>query len=151
MSNGFVLRWPSLDQQVRFHSIELNRVLFEWWLKQLPVRAVQTHTLVSGSVLSMTVVRTSTPYTWEMGSEETEDSRFVPDGRLKIKRHNVPPGVVGLYIKYGPRTEDLQDISFAQVWEEDLPILHQVGKAVWKSVMQTKEVIIVEFLKAEEA
>jgi hypothetical protein len=148
LSSSFVMRWPSLGKQVRFHSIDLNRRLFEWWLEQLPVRAVQTHTLVSGQVLSMTVVRPSTPYTWEVGSEETEDSRFVPDGRIKIKRHNVP-GVVGLYIKYGPRTEDLQDISFAQVWQEDLPVLCEVGAAVWKSVMKTKEITIGEFLRLE--
>jgi hypothetical protein len=84
-----------------------------------------------------------------MGSEAPEDSRIVPDGRIKIKRHNVA-GVVGLYVKYGPRTENLQDISFAQVWEEDLPILRQVGAAVWKSIMWTKEIVVGEFLAMEE-
>ena len=150
LSTCFVMRWPSLEKQVRFHGIDLNPAVYEWWLEQLPVRAVQTHTLVSGSVLSMTVVRPSTPYTWKVGSEETEDSRFVPDGRIKIKRHDVP-GVAGLYVKYGPRTEDLQDISFAQAWEEDLPILRQVGAVVWKSIMWTKEIVVGEFLAMEES
>lgn len=150
MAGYFIIRWPSLGKHVRCGGIDLNPGIFEWWVDQLPIKAIQTHTLVSGSVLSTLVVRTPAPYTWEPGTEATEDSRFVPDGRIKIKRHNVP-GVVQVYAKYGPRTEDLQDISFAQVWEEDLPILYQVGAEVWKSVMQTKQVIPVEFVKAEGA
>jgi hypothetical protein len=143
------MRWPSLGKQVRCDGIDLNHDIFDWWVEQLPIKAVQTHTLVSGRVLSMTVVRTTAPYTWEPGSEATEDSRFVPDGRIKIKRHNVA-GVVQIYVKYGDRTEDLQDVSFAQVRQEDLPILYEVGAEVWKSVMRTKQVIVGEFVKAEE-
>ena len=150
MAGYFVIRWPSLGKQVRCGGIDLNPGIFEWWVEQLPIKAVQTHTLVSGSVLSTLVVRAPAPYTWEPGTEVTEDSRFVPDGRVKIKRHNVP-GVVQVYVKYGPRTEDLQDVSFAQVWEQDLPVLYQVGAAVWKAVMQTKQVIAVEFVKVEGA
>jgi len=142
------MRWPSLGKQVRCGGIDLNHDILEWWVGQLPIKAVQTHTMVSGLVLSMTVVRTPAPYTWEPGTETAEDSRFVPDGRIKIKRHNVP-GVVQVYVKYGPRTEDLQDISFAQVCEEDLPTLYEVGAEVWKAVMQTKKVIVVEFVKVE--
>ena len=148
MAAHFVIRWPSLGKQVRCAAIDLNPGIFDWWVAQLPIKAVQTHTLVSGSVLSSLVVRTPAPYTWQPGTEATEDSRFVPDGRVKIKRHNVP-GVVQIYVKYGPRTEDLQDVSFAQVWQQDLPVLYQVGAAVWKAVMQTKQVIPVEYLKPE--
>jgi hypothetical protein len=148
LAGNFVIRWPGLDKQVRCGGVDLNHEILEWWVEQLPIKAVQTHTLVSGSVLSTLVVRTPAPYTWDLGTEATEDSRFVPDGRIKIKRHNVA-GVVQVYVKYGPRTEDLQDISFAQVWEEDLPTLYEVGAEVWKAVMQTKKVIFVEFATAE--
>lgn len=148
LAGNFVIKWPGLGKQVRCGGVDLNREILEWWVGQLPIKAVQTHTLVSGSVLSTLVVRTPAPYTWKPGTEATEDSRFVPDGRIKIKRHNVA-GVVQVYVKYGPRTEDLHDISFAQVWEEDLPILYEVGAEVWQAVMQTKKVIIAEFAKAE--
>jgi hypothetical protein len=69
---------------------------------------------------------------------------------MKLKRHRAF-GSTQVLVKYDERSEDLQDITFANALEADLEELREVGRAVWKAVMQTKKVIIVEFFKAEEA
>jgi len=142
------MRWPSLGKQVRFEKIGHNQHIFDWWVEQLPAKAVQSHTLVSGWCLSTLVVRTKAPYPWQPDAEVMEDISKAPDGRMKIKHHRAY-GTAQVLVKYAERSEDLRDITFANACEEDLVTLREVGKAVWKAVVQTKKVIIVEFVKAE--
>lgn len=149
MTDAFIMRWPSLGKQVRFEKIGHNQHVFDWWVEQLPAKAVQSHTIVSGWCLSTLVVRTRAPYPWQPDDEILEDISKAPDGRMKIKHHRVY-GSAQVLVKYDERSEDLQDITFANACAEDLVTLREVGRAVWKAVVQTKQVILVEFLKAEE-
>ena len=90
-------------------------------------------------------VRTKTASTWEPGTEGREDLSLSPAGRMKIQRN--PAGdATSVLIKYGERTENLHDMTFANVLSEDLQTLQEVGAAVWKAVMRTKEIILVEFV-----
>jgi len=148
LADAFIMRWPSLGKQVRFEKIGHNQPIFDWWVEQLPAKAVQSHTIVSGWCLSTLVVRTKAPYPWQPDAEVMEDISKAPDGRMKIKHHRVY-GTAQVLVKYAERSEDLRDITFANACEEDLVTLREVGKAIWKAVVQTKKVIIVEFVKAE--
>ena len=149
MADTFIMRWPTLGKQVVCERIEHNKQIFDWWLDQLPTGSVQSHTIVSGWCLYSVAIPVKTPITWKPGTEVKEDLSKGVDGRFKI---TIPVGgVVEMLVKYGRRTETVACITFAQVRDEDLPIVREVGAAQWKAVMQTGEVITVEFLKAEEA
>jgi len=149
LADTFIIRWPSLGKQVRCDKIGHNQHIFDWWVDQLPITTVQSHTVVSGWCLRM-AVRTKTPWTWEPGTEVREDMSLSPDGRMKIQRS--PAGeVTSVLIKYGKRTENLHDMTFANVRQEDLPTLREVGALVWDAVMRTKEVILVECVKETPA
>jgi hypothetical protein len=150
LANEFIMKWPSLGKQVRFEKIGHNQHIYDWWMEQLPAAAVQSHTIVSGWCISTLVVPTRTLYPCSPETEVLEDISKAPDGRMKLKHHRVF-GSTQVLVKYDERSEDLQDITFANAVEADLEELREVGKAVWKAVMQTKEVIRVEFFKAEEA
>lgn len=150
MADKFTMRWPSLGKQVRFEKIDHNQHIFDWWMEQLPATAVQSHTIVSGWCLSTLVVRTKAPYPWQSDAEVFEDISKASDGRMKIKHHRVH-GTAQVLVKYAERSEDLQDITFANACNSDLVTLREVGEAVWKAVMQTKKVVMVEFAKDEEA
>jgi hypothetical protein len=54
----------------------------------------------------------------------------------------------GFVIKYGRITEDMSYPTFAQVVEEDLPVLKEVGAAQWETMLITKKIIIAEFCRA---
>jgi hypothetical protein len=150
MADSFVMRWPSLGTQVRCGKISHNQHIFDWWVEQLPIKALQSHTMVSGWCLSVFFARVKTPWTWELGNEVREDMSLSPDGRIKIQ--NQPAGgVATVLVKYGDRTEDVHDMTFANVLEQDLPTLREAGAAQWKASLYTKEIIIVEFVKDEEA
>jgi hypothetical protein len=150
MADTFIMRWPSTGAQVRCDKIDHNQNIFDWWVEQLPTKAVQSHTMVSGWCLSMFAVPVKTSWDWEAGNETREDMSLSPDGRFKLLGQP-SGGVVSMLVKYGDRTEDIHDMTFANVREQDLPILRQAGAAQWKASVYSKEVIIVEFLKAEEA
>ena len=115
-----------------------------------PQRPSRATPLSVVGVFSTLVVPTRTLYPWSPESETLEDISKAPDGRMKLKRHRAF-GSTQVLVKYDERSEDLQDITFANALEADLEELREVGRAVWKAVMQTKKVIIVEFFKAEEA
>lgn len=150
MADTFIMRWPDLGAQVRCGKIDHNQHIFDWWVEQLPIKAIQSHTMVSGCCLSVVAARIKAPWTWEPGYEIREDMSLSPDGRMKIQSWPAG-GVITFLVKYGDRSENIHDMTFADVCEEDLPALRQVGAVQWKSSVYSKEVIVVEFLKAEEA
>jgi hypothetical protein len=149
VSNTFIMRWPSLGKQVRCNKIDGNQHIFDWFEDQLPLKAVQVHTMVSGWNLYNVAVPLKKRMTWKPGSEVMEDPTKGPDGRISL---NSPTGLVAeMGIRHGVGTENIDVVNIAQVRPEDLPILREVGAAQWKAVIQTKEVIVVEFVKAKEA
>jgi hypothetical protein len=150
MADTFIMRWPGTGMQVRCDKIGHNRHIFDWWVEQRPTKAVQSHTMVSGWCMSVVAAPIKMPWNWKAGNEVREDMSLSPDGRIKILGQP-SGGVAGLLVKYGERTENLHDMTFANVREQDLPILRQAGAAEWKASIYSKEVIIVEFLQAEEA
>lgn len=147
MSDQFVMRWPSLGKQVVFEKIGHNQEQFDWWVSQLPLKSVQGHVLVAGWGMTAWSVPLKKPTTWEPRTEVTEVIRFQKDGRLNM--FMPMGGVTTILAKYGEFTETLGLASFGQVREEDIDTLREVGEAVWRAVIKTKEIIIVEYISME--
>jgi hypothetical protein len=149
MANTFIMRWPTLGKQVRYDKIDHNQQIFDWFEDQLPLRAVHGHTMVSGWRLYAVAIPVKTPMTWDLGTEVYEDMTKEAVGNMGM---SIPAGlVIESSTKYGEVTEYMGTISFARARQEDLPILQEVGAVVWKAVIHTKEVIVVEYVKADGA
>jgi hypothetical protein len=148
MADTFIMRWPSLGKQVRCDKDkELNPHIFDWWMQQLPLKAVQCHTMVSGWCLYAVSVTVKTQMPWLPGSEAVEDLSLMPVGRVCTFS---PVGEsMEVCTKYDAATEYMDLISFAQVRAEDFAILREVGAKIWDSVISTKEIILVEYVKEE--
>jgi hypothetical protein len=145
MADTFIMRWPDLGKQVRCDKIGINKHIFDWWIAQLPLRTVQCHTMVSGWCLYSVSVEVKTQMDWLPGSEAVEDLSLMPVGRISTFS---PVGeAMELVTKYDAATEYMDLISFAQVREEDFPILREVGAAVWDAVISTKEIILVGYVQ----
>jgi hypothetical protein len=147
MTDSFIMRWPSLNKEIVCEKIGHNQELFDWWVSQLPLRSIMGHIMVAGWGLYAVSVELNKPTTWVPRTEVVEEIRKQKDGRIDF--FMPMGGVTSLLIKYGEFTETMSYPTFAQVREQDLPILREVGAVVWHSVIQSKEIIITEYLKAE--
>jgi hypothetical protein len=145
MSDQFLMRWPELNKSVVFNKLNHNQKIFDWWVDQLPLRAVQGHVLVAGWGLSAWNIRLKNFTTWTPRTEVIEEFRTQPDGRVDLFMPMA--GITTLLVKFGEFTETMSYPTIAQAREEDLDTLREVGMAVWRSVIKTKQIITVEYLK----
>lgn len=148
MVDDFRIRWDTLDREVRCRPIGHNQFIYDWFLKQLPIRSLQGHTMAAGEALLLVSVPLNAPVSWEPRSEVQEEIRHQKQGRITLFMANGTSA--GFVIKYGKITEDMSYPTFAEVVEADLPVLREVGEAQWQSMLVTKQIIIAEFCRAEE-
>jgi hypothetical protein len=147
MSDQFIMSWPQLNQQIVCEKLPHNREQFDWWISQLPLRAVQGHIMVAGWGLYAFSVPLRQRVTWIPRTEVIEEIRRQKDGRIDLF---MPMGsVASILVKYGEFTETMSYPTFAQVRDQDLPVLREVGAAIWRSEVKTKEIITVEYLALE--
>ncbi|PSH63316.1 hypothetical protein CU102_23890 [Phyllobacterium brassicacearum] len=107
-----------------------NPDVIEQVLAQLPLQSVLGHVVVSGEAIWM-------------------PTRIVHIGRNNmVQRH---PGAVYLYapgqticLTYGRITESATVNKFAEVFEEDLPILRQLGELVYEQTIAQPRRSIIE-------
>lgn len=110
--------------------IEENPDVVEQVLAQLPLKSVLGHVVISGEAIWM-------------------PTRIVHLGRSNmVQRH---PGAVYLYapgqticLTYGKITESAKVNKFAEVFEEDLPKLQQLGTLVYEQTVAQPRRNIVE-------
>ena len=144
----FIMRWPELDKQVRCGPIDHNRQLFDWFLNNLPTSCLQTHTVVAGFSLFMLNLPMKKKFPWRQEAMPVEDIVDMPKGRFTF--FMTVGTVANLSCKWGDVTEHMSYMTWAEVIDEDKPILFEVGKEIWSIVMgSTKEIVHVEFLNAE--
>jgi hypothetical protein len=148
MANVFKIKWPNLNKEVRCKKIEHNQHIFHWWVEQLPIKSLQGHTMAAGEALLLVSVPLNVPVNWEIRSETMEEIRLQKEGRLTIFMGNGTS--TGIVIKYGKVTEDMKYPTFAEVIEDDLHILKEVGEKQWDSMLFTKEIILAEFSTMED-
>ena len=144
MAETFLIKWPELGQEVRVKPIEQNREVFEWFVENLPVRALQGHAVVSGFGLFSQNLSFKKPYKWRESDLELEDLSKMANGRLVFY---MTTGKVGnLIVKWGEMTEPLNYACWATVVEEDLETLEKVGKKMWSICLGIEKPIVhVEF------
>jgi hypothetical protein len=148
MSSNFIMRWPELNKQVVCEKLSHNQEQFDWWVSQLPLKAVQGHIMVAGWGLYTFTVPLKKRVTWIPRTEVIEEIRFQKDGRIDLF---MPMGsVASILVKYGEFTETMSYPTIAQVREDDMVTLREVGAAVWRSEIKTKEIFTVEYLKGKE-
>jgi len=144
----FVMRWPELDKQVRVKPIEQNREVFDWFVENLPIKALQGHTVVSGYGLFSQNLGFKKVFAWREKDLAKDDLSKMPDGRLAFF---MTTGKVGnLIVKWGEMTEPLSYVTWAEVVEEDKTTLAEVGKKMWSIFIGIEKPIVhVEFVGVE--
>ena len=146
MADTFKIKWDALDKEVRCGKIGHNEFIFDWFVDQLPVRSLQGHTMAAGEALLLVSVPLNAPVNWEPRTEVMEEIRSQNEGRITLFMGNGTSA--GFVIKYGRITEDMSYPTFAQVLDDDLPVLKEVGAAQWETMLITKKIIIAEFCRA---
>lgn len=141
------IRWPELKKEVLVEPLKANQMLFDWFLENTPVKAIQGHAVVSGKHLYCL----SVPFKKHMPANHPKWET--------VRRDEAPIGTVGIFvgkgytgsilIKYGKLTE----IAYypgvlGHVAEQDLETLKEVGKSVWDAIYNTKQIITFELEEA---
>ena len=143
----FYLNWPELDKRVRVGPLRHNAQVFEWFTTNLPTKSLQTHTVVAGYCLTSMSVPVTHPFPWRLETLVQEDLTELAVGRALL---NMTVGrVVNLGFKWEAMTETMSYASWSEVLEEDIPVLQEVGRAVWANMLsREKRLIHLEFLPA---
>jgi hypothetical protein len=148
MAEAFLMRWPELSKEVRVEPIERNREVFDWFVGNLPLRALQGHAVVSGFGLFSQNVGFKKRYQWREAELELENLSKMAEGRLAWVRTIGKAG--NLIVKWGEMSEPLDYASWATVVEEDLETLAEVGQKMWSTCLAIEKPIIhVEFRELE--
>ncbi len=144
----FIMRWPELSREVRVRPVDHNQELFKWFVENLPTSCLQTHTVVAGFSLFMLNLPMKKTFPWLQEKLPVENITSMPKGRFTF--FMTTGKVANLSCKWGEVTEPMSYITWAEVVEEDKPILFEVGKKIYDTAMgSTKEIVHVEFVAPE--
>ena len=126
--------------------LEYNREVYDWFLGQLPVKGVQSHAAVSGEMFYVLNLKLRE----RVPKFDTSKLRFdlyteLPPGRVKFTSRQEGSQIATISVIYGPITEAMTGAFSAQVVEDDIEKLKEVGAAIWNALYKTKEIITVEF------
>ena len=144
----FIMRWRGLGKQVRVRAIDHNQEIFSWFVKNLPTSCLQTETVVAGkSLFMLNVPMKKVACDWIQEECRVEDVVQMPIGRMTF--FMTTGNVADISCKFGQMTEPMSYVTWAEVIEEDKPILVEVGELLWENTMCEKKPIIVEFVDEE--
>jgi len=134
------IKWPELKKEVLVEPLKANQMLFDWFLENTPVRAIQGHAVISGKHLYCLSVPFKKPMSHDHPEWETVRRDKAPIGTVGVF---VSKGNVGsILIKYGRLTEIASYPGvLGHVREQDLGILKEVGESVWDAIYNTKQII----------
>lgn len=123
-TNQEMLEFVAIDHDISFRATLMtheNPDVIAQVLKQLPLESVFGHVVISGEAIWL-------------------PTKIVHLGKSNMVKRS--PGAVYLYapgqticITYGSITESALVNKFAQVLEEDLPKLQQLGEVVWDNTV----------------
>ena len=146
MQKQLIMRWPGLGKQVRVGPIHHNQELFDWFCENLPTRCLQTVTVVAGmSLFMLNLPMDKVKCNWIQEELPLEDITQMPKGRFTF--FMTTGNVANLSCKFGYVTEPMSYVTWAEVIDEDKPILLEVGETIWQNTVGEKEPIHVEFVK----
>ncbi|WP_040835931.1 hypothetical protein [Nocardia brevicatena] len=135
------LSWEPLGLSVTAELDGRNPQLAEAIWQALPYQSLQGHALVAGHHLYHLAPVHELVHT---PGTECIDRRTAPNGTV------FGSALQHLGIKYGSLTEPMAASPIGRVHEADLPLLSQVGRAVWEATYHTKKAITVEVRRAGE-
>ena len=145
----FIMRWKQLGKQVRVAAVDHNQDIFNWFMENLPTSCLQTVTVVAGqSLFMLNVPMLKKSCTWIQENCELENVVEMPIGRLTF--FMTTGNVADISCKYGEMTEPMSYVTWAEVIDEDKPVLQAVGEQLWNNTMSEKTPITVEFICEEE-
>lgn len=140
------VRWPELDKEVLIEPLEVNRRLFDWFLRNTPCRSHQGHAAVSGQLMYTKTIQIKASMDFKYSEL---DSMLLTEGPPGMVYINVSRGRAGtIMIKYGDITENMPYPIIGQVRKGDLKTLREVGDMVWDAFYNTKKIITSEFEEA---
>ena len=139
----FFVTWPSLNIKVACEPIDINENVFDLFVSNLPIKAIQGHDVIGGFALRDRNVRfTKNPY--DLSGEKLCKMCEADEGTVFLAS---PQGTSGeMLIKYGECVDDSLYIPFAKVSADDLAALKKAGKAAWVSAARTKDIIVTEIV-----
>jgi hypothetical protein len=127
------MTWEPLGVSVRARlASNLNPELCDDFTAALPFRVLQEHPMVTGESMFAWAPMTSTA-----PIRVKEEIRTAPLGRLRFSQRTGQK----LVVQYGVTKETILTPVLGRVVAEDLDKLPAVGRAVWRAVYETKELI----------
>ena len=134
------LEWPELKTKVVAEPLDVNHALYDWFMTNVPMQAVQTHVAVSGQSIYIINLRLKHAPNFSYRDLVEEYLPDTPVGR--VGSGSLATGLVGsIGIKYGELYERMSYPNMAQIRAEDIEKFKKVGEAVWRSFYFTKEII----------
>lgn len=142
----FIMRWPSLDMEVRCECLPENEQAFDLFVANMPIKALQGHEMVGGWLLHDHAIQfKAAPFTLTKKEMKTEHMDKAPVGRVSLLQPQERCGE--LLVKYDDSVDNREYVPVAQVIPEDIETLKKAGKQQWVATSRTKDVIIVEFIQ----
>jgi hypothetical protein len=134
------ISWPVLNARIAARLLDdFNPHGCSEFLKTLPVKSVQSHSVVAGNQIYC-------PFRLSVDRGAVRSELMSDQG---IGRVNIELDFQYLSINYGVITEAVPAVPLAQVEESDIPVLMDVGGRIWRNLntVHDKEFILVEFAK----
>ena len=141
----FKMVWPQLNLSVRCQSCGKNENALKILMENMPIQTIQGHEMVGGWMLRNRALYMVKRFFDSPAQElESESMKDAPVGRISLL---FPQGnSTEMLVKYDVCEDFRSYTPVADVVEEDLEILKQVGQLQWKSATRTKEILAVEFV-----
>lgn len=130
------ISWPKLGITVDAEMLDFNQALAQKFWQTLPFKSIQLHAMVTGEDL------------YAYSPVSIVEYADLVEKRIPIDKMPVgyvawsPLGLFAIY--YGPCTEPLQSTPIACIPKRDHEKLIAAGRAVWNSILVTKDPIVVE-------
>jgi hypothetical protein len=143
------MTWPELNISIECEPREngINNWIYEWWIKRMPIKYVQSHVALTGEVFTTLNVRM--PETLpERGAQPVEIIRQVNSipgyGHFSYNTGLSGGRVGAIGMVYGKVYEDMDGTLSFKVVERDMEKLKEAGRRIWQAFYKTKQIITAE-------
>ncbi|WP_408011099.1 hypothetical protein ACJROX_12630 [Pseudalkalibacillus sp. A8] len=142
MNEIIKIEWPDLDMEVRVKLLmDVNPILCKEIKETLPFKSIQSHAVVAGKQMYF-------PYRF---ISENKEYNFERMDKQPVGRINIELDFQYFSINYGLMTEPIPALPIAQVIDEDIQTLIQVGEKVWHNLLFSDTYLIVKVALGDES
>ena len=141
MGKIFTINWPKLGKAVEAELIaNQDRELRESFWNALPFSSIQSHAVCAGLQMYSPFRLVCLP----------SNPNYEPMNEQGVGRVNLELHFQQLAITYGPLSESVPALPIAQIRDEHIEDIIQIGKMAWENLLFNTEFILVHFDKKEE-